>query len=98
MSIDLSKENLKHLSAAANSIHWRPNTSTVWRWFKRGIRGIRLETILIGGRRYTSDEALDRFFTAITAAASGETPPARTPMQRSRAVADAERELREDGI
>lgn len=98
MSIELSSEELRSLSAAANTLPRRPHVSTLWRWAQRGIRGIRLETILIGGRRYTSDEALDRFFTAATAAASGATPPTRTSRQQARAVADAERELREDGI
>jgi hypothetical protein len=98
MSIEPSNENLVSLSTAANSLPGRPHVSTLWRWTQRGIRGIRLETTLIGGRRYTSDEALDRFFTAATAIAAGETAPARTSRQRVRAVADAERELREDGI
>ena len=43
------------------------NRSTVHRWRVRGSRGARLETILAGGRRYTSHEALVRFFSAATA-------------------------------
>lgn len=68
------------------------NVSTTCRWFLRGIAGVKLETILIGGVRYTSREALQRFFAAATAAADG-TPNAGTPKQREREIAAAEAEL-----
>ncbi|MCA9179419.1 MAG: DUF1580 domain-containing protein [Planctomycetales bacterium] len=42
----------------------RPHISTVWRWIKRGCRGVHLETILIGGKHFTSKEALKRFVDA----------------------------------
>ena len=51
----------------------RIHPSTLHRWRLRGVRGIRLETVLIGGTRYTSTEALSRFFAATTAAADGQT-------------------------
>ncbi len=38
-----------------------PHVSTIYRWRLRGIRGVKLETFLIGGRRYTSVEAIERF-------------------------------------
>ncbi|QDT74466.1 DUF1580 domain-containing protein [Lacipirellula limnantheis] len=38
--------------------------STVWRWCTRGIRRIRLESMNVGGRRYTSMEAFERFVAA----------------------------------
>ncbi len=73
---------------------------TVWRWRQRGIRGIRLETCLVGGRRYTSRESFNRFVESTTAAADGE--PActavRTSKQREAAIARAERELDAAGI
>lgn len=47
-------------TASGNRIH----PSTVHRWIKRGVRGIQLETIRIGGRRYTSVEAIHRFIEA----------------------------------
>lgn len=49
----------------------RVHISTVFRWRQRGARGVKLETVLIGGNRYTSVEALHRFFAKSTAAAEG---------------------------
>ena len=46
----------------------RPNVSTVWRWAQRGVCGVTLETVLIGGRRYTSRVALQSFVERSTAA------------------------------
>ena len=43
----------------------RLNVRTVFRWALDGLRGIRLESIMIGGTRCTSVEALVRFFHAI---------------------------------
>ena len=42
----------------------RVSSSTVWRWTMRGLRGVRLETYSIGGRRFTTREAFDRFIVA----------------------------------
>lgn len=35
--------------------------TTLWRWANHGIGGRKLETIKLGGRRYTSFAALERF-------------------------------------
>jgi hypothetical protein len=35
--------------------------STVSRWALHGVRGVRLESFVLGGRRQTSREAWDRF-------------------------------------
>ena len=67
-------------------------------WRLRGVRGNKLETILIGERRYTSQEALERFAARTTAIASGEQLPVRTSRQRQRSIEEAERELAKDGI
>ncbi|MEX2174604.1 MAG: DUF1580 domain-containing protein [Pirellulaceae bacterium] len=74
------------------------HAATAHRWRLRGTRGCRLETILVGGIRYTSREALERFVAATTAAADGTAVPARTSAQRERAIAAAERELADAGI
>ena len=93
MSIDISSETLLSLSDAAKTLPGRPHVSSLFRWRLRGIRGVTLETCLIGGRRFTSREALIRFASRTTAAASGEPPPLRTPRQRERDVRRAEEEL-----
>jgi hypothetical protein len=64
----------------------------------RGIKGVRLESVVLGGQRFTSAQALQRFADRTTAAANGEPPPVRTPAQRSRAIEQAKRELDAAGI
>jgi hypothetical protein len=59
--IDSSKEDLKLLVHAAELVPGRPHVSTLVRWAMRGVRGRRLETVVIGGRRFTSVEAIRRF-------------------------------------
>ena len=46
----------------------RPHIASCHRWRTRGIGDIKLETILIGGTRYTSEQALERFFQDSTKA------------------------------
>jgi hypothetical protein len=90
-------ERLLTLSAAAREIPGPTgrglHVATLWRWAHRGVRGVRLETVMVGGIRYTSREALERFVAATTAAADGTNPVIRTPKQRQRAIEAAEREL-----
>lgn len=96
MAIDISTESLLSLPDASKTLPGRPALSTIHRWRLRGVRGTKLETCLIGGRRYTSLEALARFSTATTDAADGKSPPARTQRQRQLAIERAERELSGD--
>lgn len=99
--IDSTSEHLLSLREAADSLPGGAiHVTTIHRWCKRGIRGVRLETILRGGIRYTSSEAIDRFFTATTEAAAGKavTGPVRTLRQRERDKATAHRKLAEAGI
>jgi hypothetical protein len=53
-----------------------PVTNTLWRWGLTGTRGRKLETILIGGVRYTSLEAIRRFeqFDPATKSEAYESP------------------------
>jgi len=48
----------------------RTHLSTIYRWIKGGVEGVRLETVPIGAVMYTSEEALQRFFEAVAAARS----------------------------
>ncbi len=45
-----------------------PHPETIARWARRGCRGVRLETIVLGGRRYSSVEAVERFFIRLSEA------------------------------
>lgn len=91
MSIRLFHETRLRLSQAAQ--RQNVSVSTVYRWHYRGVRGVRLETYVVGAVRYTSAEALERFAAACTTAADGVPVPARTSAQRDRAIAAAEKSL-----
>jgi hypothetical protein len=76
----------------------RPSIPTLWRWRQKGVRGVRLETITVGGRTYVSRAAIEKFIAGTTTAASGEPAPLRSPAARERAIARAEKELADAGI
>lgn len=75
--IDVTIERLIPLRAVPRHMPPRPSgkrlhISAVYRWAQRGVRGVVLETIRVGGCQYTSYEALQRFVDLLSA---GETPP-----------------------
>jgi hypothetical protein len=43
-----------------------PHAETVSRWARKGCRGVRLETVMLGGRRYSSAEAVNRFISQLS--------------------------------
>src|SRR5215218_6562183 len=103
MSIDSTAETLRPFAEAARRLpplrSGRPvSPTTLWRWSSRGVRArngqtVRLETIRIGGTTCTSDEALARFFSALSA---GEEARAVSP--GSQLTSASERTLDEAGI
>jgi hypothetical protein len=54
-------------AAIAEATGQRPDKSTIHRWIKRGVGGIRLDAIRVGSATLTSAEAITRFITARTA-------------------------------
>ncbi|MCA9032105.1 MAG: DUF1580 domain-containing protein [Planctomycetaceae bacterium] len=64
--INLKTETLLTLREATERVPGSPHVSTLHRWVKHGLKGIRLESCLVGGRRVTSVEAVGRFSHAIT--------------------------------
>jgi hypothetical protein len=96
--IDPQTEQLLSFPQAAGCLPSRPHICTLHRWRLNGISGVRLETVRIGGRRFTSREALERFNAAVTAAADGSPSSTRTPRQRQRDIERAEKELGKAGI
>lgn len=71
MSIDIQSERMVPFTEAPSHIPGRPHLATVHRWRLRGARGVRLESVLVGGKRFTSQEAIQRFIDATTRAADG---------------------------
>jgi len=66
---ELATEPLLTLREAAATIPGSPHVSTLHRWRRRGVRGAKLETCLVGGKRFTSLQAVQRFVRATTIAA-----------------------------
>ena len=100
MSIDIRDETLIPFQEAPRHIPGKPHLSTIHRWRLTGVRGgIKLETCLVGGRRYTSLEALQRFSNSVTSAADGGGDLRDRPSrQRERLLEEAEAELNRSGI
>ncbi len=91
--IDPDRETLFSITQAAKEIPSRPTVETIWRWRTAGCRGHKLETMLYGGRRYTSREAIARFLAAI----NNEPVCSETPRQRERAIDQAEKRAQQFG-
>jgi len=104
MPIDIHHENVLTFSEAAKLLPRRragrkTHVSTLYRWASRGVRGIVLETLQIGGTSCTSKEALQRFFdhlqVTVRPVRASNLRPIRSPNKK---VEDAERRLREEGF
>ena len=59
---------------------------------------MKLKTVLIGGRRYTSQEALLRFFDMTTVAEDGVSSRQHNAHERRRSHEEAEAYLKSEGI
>lgn len=95
--IDLHNEKLvplrdlpKFLPAKASGK--RLHISVVYRWVQRGVHGVRLEVVHIGGTSYTSFEALQRFASPLSAPFRS---PSLTPLARKRQIESAVKRLDE---
>ena len=81
------------------------HASSLWRWARKGIHGVRLETRRLGGRFVTSLEALDRFAKRLAEIDPPERPPrsrsrrkARSRAKRCREVEQAYQDVEKHGI
>lgn len=97
--VSLANESLLTLAQARSAFPGRNRLglATLHRWRLKGVRGVRLETCLIGGLRYTSKEAIERFFAAQNAL---EEParPTLTATQRARQAEAAQQALKAAGM
>jgi len=59
--LDLLTEDLIRLNEVPKVLPRRVDVSTAWRWAMRGVGGIKLETVKIGGKKMTSRQAVTRF-------------------------------------
>jgi hypothetical protein len=98
MAIDPLSEEILSLSRAARRLprvrNDRPvSPATLWRWASSGLRGVKLETVKLGGATCTSIPALQRFFAALN-----NQPVPVTRGQQSRHDEAVERALSDRGI
>lgn len=73
----------------------RPAVTTVWRWCLKGCRGVRLESVCIGGRRYVTIPAIERFINRSNQPAEPAAPPA-APLSKTEAAFLAMRRAQKD--
>ena len=94
--IDTTRESIISLSDATRRLPKfngkNPHPSSVWRWCKIGLDGVKLEHIKVGGRMCTSIEALDRFFNREDVLASAPVTPS------TKRLAETSDRLSKEGI
>ena len=101
MPINVFKEQLITFAELAKSLPCRRgdrpvHLATIHRWRSRGLKGIRLEGVRVGGAWHTSREAFRRFTERLTAlVTSEEVSPPRGADHQSHIEAD--KSLRDDG-
>ena len=96
--IDICREHLvrladvpKHLPPNANGNHI--HKSGPFRWASKGLKGHKLEFIQIAGVRFTSQEALQRFFDQLTV--GGTTLGSDVPVKRQNQITQAELDIKQ---
>lgn len=99
--IDINTESVLSLADAAKRLPQRrggkrPHVATLYRWASAGVRGVKLETLQVGGTLCTSLEALQRFCERCSGGAAESTP--QTTRSRERQIKQAEAELERAGI
>ena len=99
--IDLEREQLLTLAAAAALPELMKNgrkchVSSLHRWCIHGVGGIKLESVVGGGGRRTTREAVRRFIHKLSNPASTAAPD--TPEERKRRYDAADDRLSGDGI
>ena len=65
--INIFQDEPLSLAQATKVIPGNPSYPSVYRWAVKGRNGVRLETIVIGDKRYTTRAAIQSFFEAVTA-------------------------------
>lgn len=100
--IDLQIESALTASAVAKLPQLRVNGKTkhvsqIHRYWTRGLKGIRLESVIVAGARCSSSAAVDRWLLALNGQDGTEAQPARTPARRTKSHQRAEKELASAG-
>lgn len=94
-AIDITKEKLILFSQLPNHLPPQPSgkkihLSACYRWKNQGLVGIRLRTVFVSGNRYTSAEAVNKFWAEVTAAKDGRRSAGIKRVSRAKAEADSD--------
>ena len=81
--IDSKRLSITHAAARLN-VH----VATVWRWIQHGVRGRRLRSVMVGGRRYIEVHELEAF---LASGRDAEYVPVSTSKPTSAAAAELHR-------
>ena len=96
----MSMDKYIRFSKAARLVPGRRSQATVFRWAKKGVKGVHLRHIRVGGVNYTTEEWIEKFFEDLAAAdVAGRRVPAARPAHLQ--IVDhetADRELGEAGL
>ena len=97
--IELSSETLIPIREAPRHLPKRPNgkrihISACYRWISRGVRGVRLDSIKIGGSTYTSIEALQRFANRLSGRSNASRPRVEVSPSRQQEIDLASEQLK----
>jgi len=109
MSIDIEQQELLSLTDAARVLQIngkRPHISSIWRWCRRGLNGVRLEYGRAGRRIVTTRTALTKFMNQLAEADRPPTPSKQpvqsavhcTPVTNRVAIERAQKVLKDAGI
>jgi hypothetical protein len=96
----------EELRSLAHATKWLPtrrgdrpvHASCLFRWARHGLRGVRLETLQVGGTLCTSKQGLERFFARLAERDDPNPPIPPTPIstklasRRQREIAKAARQ------
>ncbi len=88
--IDIENDELLTLKQAVRRVPGNPHVSTIFRW----VATEKLESVKVGGRRFTSRAAIHTFVENCTGRKLQNKPTRR----RNEQMADANRELERDGL
>jgi uncharacterized protein DUF1580 len=64
----IQNETVIALEAVGKHLPHKISKRTAWRWAFSGLAGVQLESMVVGRRRYTSTEAIDRFIENVSRA------------------------------
>lgn len=108
--LDYNRNDHITLAQAAKLTPGRPSSCAVWRWCRVGVKSrtgerIRLDHIRIGGRLFTTESDLQRFFKLVAEADRAhfeverpESAKPSTDRNRERSIERAEATLAKGGI